>query len=59
MDNWTVELFSCWLSGAEPNLLQAAADKKPTFQFFFNAAAVVFYGLPIITTRTAPGLSPS
>jgi hypothetical protein len=53
-----VELFSCWLSGTEPNLLQAAADKKPTFQFFFNAAAVVFYGLPIITTRT-PDLSPS
>ncbi len=54
MDTWTVELFNSWLSGSEPDLLQAAADKKPTFQFFFNAAAVVSYGLPVITTKLWP-----
>lgn len=52
VDNWTVELFQCWLSGSQPNLLQAAAEKKASFQFFFNAAAVVSYGLPVITTSS-------
>jgi hypothetical protein len=45
-------MMECWLSGGQPDLLQAVADKKPTFQFFFNAAAVVSYGLPVITTKS-------
>lgn len=47
VDQWTMEFMKHWLSGAEPDLMQAAADKREAFRQFLNSAALVVYGLPL------------
>jgi len=57
VDQWTVEFMKHWLSGAEPDLMQASADKREAFRQFLNSAALVVYGLPLRisnTQETAP-----
>jgi len=48
-DQWTVQFLSHWLSGGEPDLMQAAANKRESFRQFLNSAALVVYGLPLRT----------
>jgi len=47
LDNWTIDFLQYWLTGQQPNLLQAVADKRSAFKQFVNAAALVAYGLPV------------
>ena len=47
VDQWTVSFLGHWLGGEEPELLQAAAEKRNDFRYVLNGAALVVYGLPI------------
>jgi len=47
VDKWTIEFLEYWLTGKEENLLQAIADKRNSFKYFVNSAALVVYGLPV------------